>query len=345
MNNEKGAEGTDVWKATAKGYAAQVGRLTSSYAHDMINLICHPYMEQAKTILDVGCGTGAFVLAYIQLYPQGIEGQTIISSDLSPSMMEQAELAIDKALAAANNNPSDFRTKLLYQIEDGTKLSGIETASIDIVVSLYGVFLIPDQTATLQSIRRVLKPQTGIFVNSAWTKPASSIEPSFGSNLQTVFFTLMDTIKGMTANASSPDTHISVVDTVGASYMEWVDPIMIESNLTEKYQLTTKYNTTTKKNNINTHRTFHSLVVPNIDTMYNVLITNPMIGKVQLLSSEQLQQLKEKFVELCLPQYHHTDSTDSDMTTHNQEMCHRIVEQNEPFTLWSSSNITIVHMT
>jgi ubiquinone/menaquinone biosynthesis C-methylase UbiE len=87
----------DAWSVTARDYSNQITRLTSLYANDLI-LLLHPYITKAKVILDVGCGAGAFVHAYLQQYPQGIPGQTIISSDLSPAMLEQARLSTSQSL-------------------------------------------------------------------------------------------------------------------------------------------------------------------------------------------------------------------------------------------------------
>ncbi len=66
-------------------------------------------------------------------------------------------------------NPKTFQTQLVYQVEDRSELKGIEDDIIDVVVSIFGVFLIPDQGKTLATIRRVLRKPNGIIATAAWT--------------------------------------------------------------------------------------------------------------------------------------------------------------------------------
>jgi ubiquinone/menaquinone biosynthesis C-methylase UbiE len=125
----------DQWSAQAKLYSNQAARLTELHGADLVTILKKDIL-QAKTILDVGCGTGAFAHAYMQQFPMGVPGQTLILSDLSEGMLEKAKETVVPS--------SDFQTKLVFQVEDGTKLDGIADDSIDLVVSLFGVFLIPD---------------------------------------------------------------------------------------------------------------------------------------------------------------------------------------------------------
>eukprot|EP00540_Astrosyne_radiata_P014619 CAMPEP_0116868362 /NCGR_PEP_ID=MMETSP0418-20121206/27152_1 /TAXON_ID=1158023 /ORGANISM="Astrosyne radiata, Strain 13vi08-1A" /LENGTH=197 /DNA_ID=CAMNT_0004504319 /DNA_START=51 /DNA_END=644 /DNA_ORIENTATION=+ len=69
-----------------------------------------------------------------------------------------------------------------FRVKDATNLEGIETDSIDLVVSIFGVFLIPNQDKVMESIQRVLKPQNGVFANVAWTtiKNAETMDEGFG---------------------------------------------------------------------------------------------------------------------------------------------------------------------
>jgi len=176
----------DAWSETADLYALQAAQLTEHHGADMVALL-HPQLVRAKTVLEVGCGTGAFCKAYMRLFPQGIEGQTLILSDLSPSMMSKAKESIQP--------PTDFLTKIVFQEEDGTKLQGIQDDSIDIVVSLFGIFLIPDRRSTLQMVRRVLK-SGGTIVNASWAFDTSRAfaEVGIGVSLQDAFHLVLETI-------------------------------------------------------------------------------------------------------------------------------------------------------
>lgn len=110
-------------------------------------------------------------------------GQTLILTDLSPGMLDQARATIQPAAP-------DFATRIVFQQEDGTTLAGIANDSIDLVVSLFGVFLIPDQHATLQAIQRVLRPDDGgVFANASWMFHVSDdlSRQGFGVSLQDAF--------------------------------------------------------------------------------------------------------------------------------------------------------------
>ena len=170
----------DSWGDHASTYASVAPQLTSLHALDFIGLLRSEIL-QSKRILEIGCGSGAFATAYLQMFPQGIPGQTLIMSDLSNGMLEKAKDAIQP--------PPNYGTTLQFQQEDGTKLSGIDENSIDLVISMFGVFLIPDQGATQHAITRVLKPTTGIFANASWVFEKSEIfrGEGFGVSLQDTF--------------------------------------------------------------------------------------------------------------------------------------------------------------
>ena len=102
----------------AKHYLDHITRFTVLHAKDLVMLLS-PQIESSKTLLDIGCGPGTFALAYLDLYPKGIPGQTLILSDISPEMVQQAEETMKERI------PSDFQTKLEYQVVDGLTLDGI----------------------------------------------------------------------------------------------------------------------------------------------------------------------------------------------------------------------------
>ena len=161
-------------------YSSQASRLTELHGADLVTILKNDILH-AKTILDVGCGTGAFAKAYLQQFPKGVPGQTLILSDLSEGMLQKAKDTVKPG--------SDCQTKIVFQVEDGTKLAGVADDSIDIVVSLFGVFLIPDQDAAMKAIARVLKPGNGVFANGSWMFGQSDYFSSqgFGVSLQDAF--------------------------------------------------------------------------------------------------------------------------------------------------------------
>ena len=173
--------GHDKWSAQADLYSDQASRLTELHGADLVTILKDDILS-AKTILDIGCGTGAFAKAYLQQFPKGVPGQTLILSDLSAGMLQKARETVKPG--------PDFLTKIVFQEEDGTKLEGIPDNSVDLAVSLFGVFLIPDQEAALKAIRRVLKEgNDSTFANGSWMFNISDYLTSqgFGVSLQDAF--------------------------------------------------------------------------------------------------------------------------------------------------------------
>jgi ubiquinone/menaquinone biosynthesis C-methylase UbiE len=169
------------WSAQADLYSSQATRLTELHGADLVTILKDDIIK-AKTILDVGCGTGAFAKAYLQQFPKGVPGQTLIRSDLSAGMLEKAKETVQPT--------SECQTKIVFQEEDGTKLEGIPDNSIDLVVSLFGVFLIPDQESALKAIQRALTVgKENVFANGSWQFDVSEYLTSqgFGVSLQDAF--------------------------------------------------------------------------------------------------------------------------------------------------------------
>ena len=248
-SNNNNADNDDKWSKTADLYSNQASRLTELHGADLVTILKNDILK-AKTILDIGGGTGAFAKAYIQQFPNGIPGQTLITTDLSPSMLEKAKQSI--------NVGSEFNTELIFQEEDGTKLDGIPDSSIDIVVSLFGVFLIPDQDATLTAIQRVLKKKnsndSGIFANGSWMFNISDYfsTKGFGVSLQDAFQVPILSI--------NPD-----FDMKSVSYVKWSTREGVESILANKCTSLYQYNSI--------HNT-----VWEIEQLWEMMVKNPMIG-------------------------------------------------------------------
>ncbi|CAJ1928720.1 unnamed protein product [Cylindrotheca closterium] len=253
----------DVWKETAQVYSDQASRLTQLHGSDLITILRNDIMN-AKTILDVGAGAGAFAHAYLQHFPTGIPGQTLILSDLSEGMLEQAKKTL--------KIPSDYQTKIIFQIEDGTRLEGIETDSMDMVVSTFGVFLIPDQEATLASIQRVMKPEA-VFGNASWIWEGSSKLASmgFGVTLQEAFTKPVDTI-----NPSHSEEAIGPLK-------KWSDADEVERMLTADY----------KFDSVKMYRALHSTVWE-YDNLWGMIENNPMTN-MKDLSPEDEERAKSAF--------------------------------------------------
>jgi ubiquinone/menaquinone biosynthesis C-methylase UbiE len=111
--------------------------------------------KPGQTILDLAAGTGetGFLVAR-RLGPDG----RLITSDLSPSMLEAAE-----RLA-----PSFGVTNADFRILDAERID-LPDASVDGVVSRFGYVLRGDPPAALREVRRVLRPG-GLFAFAVWAE-------------------------------------------------------------------------------------------------------------------------------------------------------------------------------
>ena len=209
----------DEWSAQAYLYSDQNARITELHGADLVTILKDDILK-AKTILDVGSGTGAFARAYLQQFPKGVPNQTLILSDLSAGMLDKAKETVKPV------GDDTFQTKIVFQVEDGTKLEGIESDSIDLVVSLFGVFLIPDQEGAQNAISRVLKKKDGTFANASWmfglSKQLSSA--GFGVTLQDAFQVPIQTL----------DPKYTLQD---KSFYQWADRNRAKTVLSDQYNL------------------------------------------------------------------------------------------------------------
>jgi ubiquinone/menaquinone biosynthesis C-methylase UbiE len=246
--------------AIAEYYAQHGNRVTIPHALDMIGL-AQDQIRQAQTILELGCGAGAFGLAYQQFFPQGIAGQTIICTDLSPVMVQYAERAMEK-------NPSGTsQTKFLFQVADATDLHDFGDESVDMVVSAFGIFLIPDQSATLREVRRVLR-DGGALATTSWTTTHYNHElkvAGFGSNLQEAwkfaFSPGPPPVKQPSETANGNASAITV---------DWKDPDSIRSVLLEHHNFAS----------VTIGRAIHSIVYPTVEHLWTAMTSsNPQGAK------------------------------------------------------------------
>lgn len=263
----------DQWSDQAALYSNQASRITELHGADLVTLLKDDIL-QAKTILDVGCGTGAFSKAYLQQFPKGIPNQTLILSDLSAGMLEKAK---ETVLLPSDNS---FQTTIIFQEEDGTKLDGIADDSIDLVVSLFGVFLIPDQGGVASAITRVMRPKTGVFANASWIFRISEElgKLGFGASLQDVF--------QITAASIDIDPEANNKKLENTSFYAWADPGRAKAVLvSDMYKL----------ENVEAHSALHTTVWDFSDLM-TMLEKNPTTN-LQTASDEDKKKAKDMLTD------------------------------------------------
>jgi ubiquinone/menaquinone biosynthesis C-methylase UbiE len=253
----------DEWLAQADLYSDQSARITELHGADLVTILKDDILK-AKTILDVGSGTGAFARAYLQQFPKGIPNQTLILSDLSAGMLDKAKETVKPV------GDDTFQTKIVFQVEDGTKLEGIESDSIDLVVSLFGVFLIPDQEGAQKAISRVLKKKDGTFANASWmfglSKQLSSA--GFGVTLQDAFQVPIQTL----------DPKFTLQD---QSFYQWADRNRAKSVLSDQYNLV----------DVQAYSALHTTVWQ-FENFWNMLMSNPMTN-LKNCTKEDQERAKE----------------------------------------------------
>ncbi|CAB9523777.1 ubiE/COQ5 methyltransferase family [Seminavis robusta] len=269
------ANGEDDFKKAqaAKHYLDNVARFTVLYAKDLIALLS-PQIASAKTILDVGCGPGTFGLAYLEAYPQGIPGQTLILSDLSPGMVNQAEQVMKDRI------PPNFQTALEFKVEDGSKLGGIGDDSVDVVVSVFGIFIIPDYLETLQTIRRVLRSDNpnAVFGNVCWTMTEHRhelVEEGFGPSFHEL---IEQSLQELTSLSSSDKNE-------EPPWKRWFEPARGKEMLVADAGY--------DASSFQVHRCMHSVVWPKAGALWEMIATNPM-SKMHQASPEKIESAKTK---------------------------------------------------
>lgn len=136
----------EFWDRVAPSYAKQPIADSESYARKLAatQALMRPNME----VLEFGCGTGSTALTHAPHVAR------IVATDVSAAMVRIAQ---EKAEQAGIDNVT-FR-------QSGVEDFEAQDGGYDMVLALNLVHLLPDRTAALTKIHRLLKPG-GIFVSS-----------------------------------------------------------------------------------------------------------------------------------------------------------------------------------
>lgn len=256
-------------------YLEHVGRFTVLHAQDLIQLL-KTEITSATSILDIGCGPGVFGLAYLEAFPKGISGQTIWCTDLSPGMVDCARKILGERV------PPDYLTRFEFQVEDGSELKGIPDTSIDIVISIFGIFLIPDYCKSLGAIRRVLHP-SGVLGMTTWTmsQQRQALEKEgFGPSFhQVIEETLQELTSLCDKSTDSPNE---------PPWKRWFKPKQIEEMMVDQ----AGYNASS----LQILRSLHSITWSNPDAFWSMIETNPNT-KLGSADSERVQGVKKNLMD------------------------------------------------
>lgn len=276
---------------SAHHYSDHVTRFTKPHALDLIDVIYHDIVK-AKNILEIGCGTGVFGLAYLERFPRGIPGQTIYCTDINPAMVQVAERVVvtDSALPPQQQRMNECATQFIFQPADGTKLDMFEDHTFDIIVSVFGLFLIPDREAALSQVRRVLSNGGGILAMTAWTTTGDNEalwDAGFGANLHDAMSLMRlpkPTETTTTTTAPIAPTIITKPQQILPQHiLDWFEPSQVKEILTNN----------TMFQNVLVHRVIHSVSVPNVEAMWETFSCGGNPSSSNSSEVDEQQQQKE----------------------------------------------------
>lgn len=111
------------------------------------------------TVLDLGCGTGAFTVEMAQLV--GASGQ-VHAVDLQEPLLRQAQQRVQTAGLQARVH---FHHCGAYQLP-------LETNSVDLAIVIATLSQIPNRSAALHELYRVLKPGARLAISEELPDPA-----------------------------------------------------------------------------------------------------------------------------------------------------------------------------
>jgi ubiquinone/menaquinone biosynthesis C-methylase UbiE len=250
---------------SAHHYSDHVTRFTKPHALDLIDVIYNDIVK-AKNILEIGCGTGVFGLAYLERFPRGIPGQTIYCTDINPAMVQVAErVVMTDPAPPQQQRMNECATQFIFQPADGTKLEMFEDHSFDIIVSVFGLFLIPDREAVLSQVRRVLSNGGGgILAMTAWTTTGDNEalrDAGFGANLHDAMSLMRlpkPTETTTTTAAPTAPTITKPQQILPQHILDWFEPSQVKEILTNNSMF----------QNVLVHRVIHSVSVPNVEAMW-----------------------------------------------------------------------------
>ncbi|MFD8806441.1 class I SAM-dependent methyltransferase [Streptomyces sp. NPDC059597] len=134
---------TETWDTIADWYAERVrtGSAMHEFARDVL-LDRLPADLRGQRILDLGCGEGLITRALAS------RGGAVVGIDPSPRM-------IGHARAAEQTSASGAR----YAVDDGCSLATVATGSVEWVTAGLSLNNVPDLTAAVSAVQRVLVPK------------------------------------------------------------------------------------------------------------------------------------------------------------------------------------------
>lgn len=160
------------WSERAQDWdkMAEAAALSAERTADIARLSVDLDLHHGSTLLDAGCGSGQWSIAFAQL------GCTVTAQDLSPAMVDRArDHARDRGVDVT------FRTGDIANMPDGRN-------TFDAIHARVVLQFVPSVPAALREFRRVLKPGGRLFAsvpgslspiyNRSWKRLTEPAEPT-----------------------------------------------------------------------------------------------------------------------------------------------------------------------
>jgi SAM-dependent methyltransferase len=148
----------------AEGYARHWGPVIRPAAEALVDHVAGP-VPPGSRILDVGTGTGTLAIAALERWP----GVAVTGIDPSGAMLEIARGDARERLSEGAARGLETMTGLADRLP-------FEEASFDIAMSSFVLQLVPNRSAALREIRRVLRPG-GRFAWLTWLVGGGAFRP------------------------------------------------------------------------------------------------------------------------------------------------------------------------
>lgn len=143
MSGNPNQDQADYW-STQKKWVDHQETLDATLAPVLARLLQSANLQSGEKVLDIGCGTGASLLAIADAV--GPDG-SVTGADISPLLLERARGRI--AHADAGN---------VQSLDCDAQTYDFAPASIDCALSRFGVMFFDDPVAAFTNIARALKP-------------------------------------------------------------------------------------------------------------------------------------------------------------------------------------------
>ncbi|MEO6612031.1 MAG: methyltransferase domain-containing protein [Chitinophagaceae bacterium] len=137
-------------------------RIAETMRESGADLISRIGVTKDMKVLDLGCGDGTTAI------PEAKTGATVLGVDIASNLVEAGNKRIKE----------EGLTNITIQEGDATNLQGLEDASFDLVVSIFGAMFAPKPFDVASEMVRVTKPG-GRIVMGNWIPG----DPSFASQL------------------------------------------------------------------------------------------------------------------------------------------------------------------